>query len=156
MAGFDPAIPPGGLGTVTAKATAAGGGARWSKAVILETNDPRNPKIPLRFTYRGRSPLEVTPAPAVNLSVARGEPAAASLVVRRPDGEPLEMEAVVAGSPRLQIACERAAPDGGEWTIRVALADTTTPRVETAILTLRTNHPLQPELSVPVRMAVRP
>jgi hypothetical protein len=168
VAGFAPVIPPGGSGKVLAKAVSGGGAARWAKTVLVETDAAGAERLLLRFMYRTQPAVEVLPAPMVNLTTLQGESVSAELLLRRNDGHPLRASASVAGSAGIAVAWDQvlvaeagADPVGpparpGDWRARIRLEDTAAPGQHQALLRIRTDHPLQPEIAVPVRVGVRP
>jgi len=168
VAEFDSAIPPGGKGKVVAKVHTRGYQGKRTKTVRVTTNDPANPQVTLRMTFTVQSPVEVWPSRRPSLSVLQGQPGKLVLVLHRPDGKPLEVKEAFSNRPRLRVRVEKvtgenADPEGkrygarpGDWRLFVELPDTSRPLSETATVKVETNHPDRPEVSIPVRLRVRP
>ncbi|RMG48474.1 MAG: hypothetical protein D6718_01690 [Acidobacteria bacterium] len=167
MAEFDSVIPPGGQGKVVAKVHTKGQQGRRTKTISVQTDDPVRPNVTLRLSFEARPAVAVYPAPTVNLVAVQGEKAEASLLLRRGDGAPLRVEAVEASRPGVEAEAVPVEEDqpaegrlpaahAGDWKVRIRLASTREPRSETGRLHIRTDHPEQRDLSIPLRIQVRP
>jgi len=168
VAEFDSVIPPGGKGKVVAKVHTKGYQGKRTKTVRITTNDPANPQLTLRLTFTVQSPVEVWPTRRPSMSILQGQPGKLVLVLHRPDGKPLEVKEAFSSRPRLKVRVEKvteenADPEGkkygarpGDWRLILELGETSRPYAETATVKVETNHPERPEVSIPVRIRVRP
>jgi len=168
VAEFDSVIPPGGKGKVVAKVRTKGYQGKRTKTVRVTTNDPSSPQVTLRMTFTVQAPVEVWPTRRPSLSVLQGQPGRLVLVLHRPDGKPLEVKEAFSSRPRLKTRVEKvteknADPEGkkygarpGDWRLILELDDTSRPYSESATVKVETNHPERPEVSIPVRIRVRP
>ncbi|UCF66693.1 MAG: hypothetical protein JSV80_13010 [Acidobacteriota bacterium] len=169
MAEYDSAIPPGGSGTVIAKVRTRGRQGRQSKTVRVETNDPTTPFVTLRLTFVSQPAIDVLPTRTVTFAGFAGQKHEVTLLLRRADGEPLQVLEASSTRPNVSVVAEpvgaveppivttgRRVPPArpGDWRLRVNV-EGTEPRSEAGKLIVRTNHPQQPELTLPLRIQLR-
>ncbi len=141
---------------------------RRTKSAKVETNDPKKRRINLKVSFLSQAPVEVYPQQMAQLSAFAGEMAQATLVFHRPDGEALVLEDLVSTRDGVKIEAEKvseetADPAGkargasaGDWRVKLTVEDSARIRNESGSLKLKTNHPLRPELKLPLRIRIRP
>ncbi len=88
---YDPSIPPGGTGKVTAALDTRRVRGRVSKAVRVRTDDPSQPPVVLTITVEASRALDVHPNDHPLLRGAIGAVAPLELTVAAPDGAPFEI-----------------------------------------------------------------
>lgn len=121
--------------------------------VTLVTNDPARSLIYL--TMRGTAPqdLEVSP-PSLNFQVQQGETRERFVnIVGPPDLEVLDC---TSDSPALKFTKQLISKDATRtnWKVLVTLSSATTGSRK-SLLTIKTNHPERPEITVPIIAAVQ-
>ena len=121
--------------------------------VTLATNDPARPLIYL--TMRGTAPqnLEVSPQ-TLTFQVQQGETKDRVItLIGPPDFAVLDC---TADAPTLSVTKQLISKDEtrANWKIQVALASAVVGDAK-ALLTIKTNHPERPEITVPVAVSVR-
>jgi hypothetical protein len=168
VAEYDSAIPPGGQGKVVVKVRTRGIQGRRSKSVRIDTNDPEHRQVRLRVSFDSVMPVEVYPRPRAILHGFVGQPLDETLVIRRRDGQPLELSEPAVRQPGVSVSLERvdeagADPPGkrygarpGDWRVRLAVDDFAKPLSRRGRLQLQTNHPEKPVLTIPLTVRVRP
>lgn len=173
MAGFDPVIPPGGEGKVTATLSTNRYVGAVSKSISVYSNDPNNASTLLRLGGTVLVPIEVRPANHVQFTGRVGAVQPQELLIVARKGEPFDILEVKNQSQHLRFAVEpapeaaqaragggkapaRAPADGavagGQAAYRARLSlskDIPIGRLSEVIL-LETNHPEEPRLEIRV------
>lgn len=138
---------------------------------MLETNDPRRPQINLTFNFDVRAQLEIKPAPYVNLFGVQGDTLEQVIVIRRTDGEKLEVPEITVSDPRVEYGKEivtdatadrtpgPAAAKAGDVRLRFKVKPSA-PGVPASsgagTVRVKTNHPAKPEVTLPLSISVQP
>lgn len=163
VASFDAEIAPGATGKVRATldtTTLAGGVA---KTITVLSNDPKTPRATLTLRAEIVAFVEVAPGYARLLQVRTLPPQTAAVNLWSGDGTPFEVLEVRAPQPWIQASARRAepaerragAPDE-QWRVEVSLAPEAPLGPLTDKLVVRTSHPQQGEVEIPLSGFVRP
>lgn len=152
---------------------------RLSKSVAVTTNDPAQPAFSLVLSFTVNQAIEVLPSPFFNLLAVQGAVAEGAVVLRRPDGKPLQLKEVTTPQASLEVAFEAvtaqnadpqpaATPSNpnpppnpylaraGDWRIKVKAKDTSRVLNENGNIKVLTDHPEKPEIIIPVAVGIRP
>lgn len=164
VAEYDAVIEPGTAGLVRAKVDTRSILGPNAKAVTVFTNDARNPRIQLTIKSDVRPFLSVEPGYARFTSFVRHEgEQTASQLLSAPDFETLEVLGAESPQPWIEVEYREATDDertaeadGRQWRIDVTLTrDAPVGPVADRVL-VRTNHPKQETVEIPVSAFVRP
>lgn len=135
---------------------------------MIETSDPAHPQLNLVFDFNVLTPVLLLPSAIVNLYGVQGEPIKQTIIVRRPDGKPMEIKDVAGLPPEVvltkePVTAKNADPPTsnnparpGDVRLLFAVAQTDKPGSLTAQLKIATNHPDKPELTMPLTVNVQP
>ncbi len=165
MAGYDPVIPAGGSGKLTAKVkTHASQSGHLTKVVTVTTDDPVAKTIQLKMSFDVKPAIEVKPEARPQLEAIEGGTASKTLVLHRVDGKPLEVTRIDTGSPKLLTVTSRPATKKdrklgaveGDVVLEIRSKELSGFTQRTQILTLHTNHPKLETMRLPVRIRVKP
>ncbi|MCL4837426.1 MAG: DUF1573 domain-containing protein [Thermoanaerobaculia bacterium] len=163
VAEFDKRIPPGGAGKVHAELDTTGFSGPIAKGITVLTNDPANPRLQLTIQAKVEARLRAQPGYARYIYVqGHGEAAIAQTVwaVDFPDFQVLE---VVSPYPFLTVTFREATeperlPEatGRQWRVVTTLQPDAPVGALTEPVRIRTNHPRESVLSLPISGFVRP
>jgi len=146
--------PPGGSGSLTLRAKPGSG--EGFTAVMLKTNDPDRPRVPL--TLRTRVPWGITVFPdAARLVASPRQPARAALRVTADPGIRIQGSRQTRGEVRLAVEIrEERAPraDQCAWVITVTSPTDLAAGSFEDVLTLETSDAARPAVAVPVHLRV--
>lgn len=169
MAEYDSVVPPGGKGQVVVKVKTRGIQGRRAKSVRIDTNDPRQRQLRLTVSFESIMPIEVYPHPRATLYGYVGQGLDSILVVRRRDGQPLELgEPKVIGQVGVEVKVEpvdaahedpprkQNGARAGDWRLHVAASGVDRPQAAAGQIVIPTNHPEKPELRLPLTLRVQP
>jgi hypothetical protein len=162
----------------------AGRQGQQVKTISLETNDAAAPFSSLTVAFEVRMPVEVWPGQYVGLYGVQGEPTAATIVLRRTDGKPLEVKEATSTDPSVRIEIEKvteasadkasqSAPQGAPQNpasarpgdVRLVLTTDVTGEVpntnvpppgRSGNVKVLTNSPEKPEIVLPLTVQFRP
>ncbi|MFN7966580.1 MAG: hypothetical protein U0V87_12920 [Acidobacteriota bacterium] len=139
------------------------------KSITLETSDPVAPQMVLQFKFTVTAPISIWPAMQINLQGVQGDSVMQEFIFKRPDGKPLELSNAQVGNAKgVSVELEKVTdkttdpvdnPSGahnGDWRVRVMLDDASQPRREAGALTLVTNHPDRPSVTMPLQIQIQP
>jgi hypothetical protein len=161
-------IPAGGSGRLVAKVrTRSNQNGKFSKSVAITTDAPGMENLRLSMTFNVVAAIVMKPRGNLFLNAIQGQGGSAKLLLHRADGKPLEAEASRAGLPvnvQVQTRAVTATdadegqldPQPGDIWIEVVLSDDTPPLNRNATITVTTNHPEAPRLTIPLMIRVRP
>ncbi len=163
--------------------TAVSQNGRVSKSVNVYTSEPGAKNLRLRFTVDVRMPIAATPSFRFVLNTIEGQDASQRILLRRTDGEPLEIRrtkvpltgvtvtAHAVDNPPPQASPQpeatqtpwgeahqqktQAAETGDVWLDMEASTSLAAGRYSDAVR-LATNHPEAPEIEIPFTIRVRP
>lgn len=163
VAEFDRAIEPGETGAVNAVVDTSDFRGPIAKGITVFTTDPENARFTLTIKANVRMQIESKPGYA-RMIVVQGEP---TEPLRQwlwaSEGPPLQIESVTSPVPYLSVTHRQAAAEerksGGadrQWLVDLKLADDAPVGPVAGNVIVRTNHPRQPELRIPVSGFVRP
>ena len=165
MAGFDPVIPAGGSGKLTAKVKTHGTQkGRMTKIVTVTTDDPVAKTIQLKMSFEVEPAIEVKPTGRPTIQVLEGESGSMEIVLHRVDGKPLEVTKIETGGAKLitvkkwpaKKADQRIGAHGGDVVLEITTGPLSGFTTRSQLLTVYTNHPKVPEMRIPVMLRVRP
>jgi hypothetical protein len=144
--------------------TAALQNRRITKSIAVQTDAPDLKNLNLRFSVDVRTPIVFMPSDRLVISTVEGEEARKRFLLRRTDGEALEILSADTGDPALKVVAEPVvnkertndfeAAQGDVWLELVLPADSPIGS-RTGKLRLSTNDPVAPSLEVPFAMRVR-
>lgn len=165
VAEFDKVVGMGKTGKIHAVVETVTFNGPISKGITVYTNDTDNPRIQLTIQAKIEPYIQVKPGYARYLTV-QGE-AKAGVIVQSlwaPDGSDFAVESVESPFPFLKATFHAASeterlPDvkGKQWQIEMALDNFSAPVGSLAdYLTVRTNHPKQKLVQIPISGFVRP
>ncbi len=134
----------------------------------VETNDASRPVLNLRMSFVSQGLIDVLPTRFVSLNGFLGDPMTRSLVLRRNDGQPLEVLGASARNPGIEVVATpvtaETAQDAakaargaqvGDVLIEVSATDTIQVGTSAGQVVIETNHPDKPQLLLPLRSSVR-
>jgi hypothetical protein len=138
---------------------------RIAKSIAVRTDAADSPNLNLRFSVDVRAPIEFKPNNRLVISSLEGQETRKRVLLRRTDGETLEVHSADTGDPTLKAVAEpvvrkertndyEAAP-GDVWLDLILPADAPIGS-RTGKLQLVTNDPAASTLVVPFAMRVRP
>lgn len=164
VAEYDETIAPGATGTVRAVVDTTSLVGPNAKAVTVYTNDPDNPRIQLTIKSNPQPFLVVEPGYARFTSFVHGEEDQThSQLLWTDDFDALEITGIetpedwVEASYRPATEAERSAQGtGNQWRIDVTLAQEAPVGPVADRVLVRTNHPRQKSIEIPVSGFVRP
>lgn len=163
VASFDRTIEPGATGKVRAVVDTSDFAGPIAKSVTVLSNDPSTPRLVLSVKVDVRAHVVAQPSYARLIHTRTLAPPSTAFTVASGDKEDFAVTRVdsphewVTATVREATAEERL-PDvkGQQWRIEVALAADSPVGPLRDFLKVRTNHPGQPELAVPLSGVVRP
>jgi hypothetical protein len=163
VASFDAEIAPGATGKVRATldtSTLSGGVA---KTITVLSNDPKTPRATLTLRAEIVAFVEVAPGYLRLLQVRTMPAQTAAVNLWSGDGTPIELLEVRAPQPWMRASVRRAEPaerrEGApdeQWRVEVSLAPEAPLGPLTDKLVVRTSHPRQGEVEIPLSGFVRP
>ena len=174
VASFDETVLPGGTGTVRVELDTETFRGPVTRDVTVLTSDPGNPSIVLTVRAEVHPAVDAVPGYFRFLHVQGAEAPTIAQTIWSPDFPGLEVTDARSPLPALEVsfrpatAEERTADDdasaarassaaeGRQWVVRATLAsEAPTGPIEGDVV-VRTNHPQQPELRIPIGGYVRP
>jgi hypothetical protein len=166
VAEFDSVIPAGGTGTLTAKVhTRSSQSGAVSKSVAVTTSDPAAPRIMLGVNFNIVAAVSVLPQPRIYLHGIDGDRPETSLLLRRDDGEPLEITGIDASGGRLVLstttlteARKVGAVEGraGDVVVHATVDPDLPASSANGTVRVRTNHPDAPSIDIFYSLRMRP
>jgi hypothetical protein len=163
VAKFDQSIPPGAAGVVTAEVHTEAFRGPIAKDVTVLTNDPANPSIVLTLRADVRPLVDAAPGYVHFVHVQGAAAPTSKQTVWSGDQAELAVLAVESPLPAITVAFRPAAdgersPDGRgrQWVLTATLDSEAPPGPLSGDLVVRTNHPQQPTLLLPLAGYVRP
>ena len=168
MPEFDSVIPAGGSGTLTASvATKPTQRGRMVKSITVLTDAPDTPPLRLEIQMQVELPIEVLPSHRIYLQAKTADGDTEQLVLRRSDGQPLELfDPVSRVGAWVEFSMEPVERPGrldngidlrpGDVVLSAAVKDEVEAVSRSGNLQLRTNHAQMPVLEIPVTLRVRP
>ncbi len=161
-------IPAGGSGTLKAKIVLRQGQTNpLSKSIMVYTDADSGRPLRLRLKVQPVAPVTVLPQMYVHLRASTGDPGGESVLLRRGDGEVLEItSATSVPAEALELSWQKVGPDGGDAVrgvvprqgdVRLELrlaADAPVGR-RNGVVRVATNHPDSPTLDIPYVVIVR-
>lgn len=163
VAKFDASIPPGGQGLISAEVHTETFRGPIAKDVTVLTNDATNPSIVLTLRADVRPWVDVAPGYVHFVHVQTAAAPTSVQTLWSGDRTDLQVLAVESPLPAVTVAFRPAAeaernPEGSgrQWVVTATLASEAPSGPLSGDLVVRTNHPQQPELLVPLAGYVRP
>jgi hypothetical protein len=152
----DAVVAPGKPGRVRVTIDTLGMGGSTTTTVHVPTNDPAHARIDLDLRLDVYPLIAVVPGKARFISVRGADPVTVAQTLHAMDDVPFRVREVVSTVPGVVV--ER--PEGGEprveWTIGLTLRGDAPVGALAGVVELRTDHPKQSRLGIPVSGFVRP
>lgn len=163
VASFDSRIAAGESGTVRAVVDTGAFAGPIAKSVTVLSNDPVNPRLVLTVKADIRAHVLAQPSYARLIQTRTMPPTTTEFTVASPDRDDFRVLGVdaphdwVSAEVREATEAERIAEGRGtQWRIAVTIPGDAPVGPLLDVLKVRTNHPGQPELVVPLSGMVRP
>lgn len=163
VAKFDARIPPGGSGKVHAELDTTGFLGPIAKGITVLTNDPANPRLQLTIQAQVEARLRAQPGYARYIYVQGHGEAPIAQTVWALDYPDLEVVEVVSPYPFLTVSFREATEAerlseavGRQWRVLTTLQPDAPVGALTEPVLIRTNHPREPEMDLPISGFVRP
>jgi len=163
VAHYDRSIAPGQTGVIRAVVDTTSLSGPVTNTVTLSTNDPNKPQI--QFILKGKVEPHVAVKPGyARYTTVQGEPVeGVPQTIWAADGLPFDIERVVSPLPALKITYREAKPEernqdapGKQWRLESVLSGEAKAGELSEIVTIRTTHPRQQVVYLPVSGLVRP
>jgi hypothetical protein len=164
VAEFDKSIAPGKTGKVHAVVDTSTFGGPISKGLTVFTNDPATPQLELTVRAKVEPYIAVKPGYARYVTV-QGENVEGDITqtLWATDGSSMEVVGVDSPWPYLKVSfheakAEERLPDiqGKQWRVEMKLANDAKVGPLAEYVTVRTNHPKQKVVQIPITGFVRP
>ena len=164
VAEFDKTIAPGKTGKVHAVVDTSTFGGPIAKGLSVFTNDPATPQIELTVRAKVEPYIAVKPGYARYVTV-QGEPIEGDITqtLFATDGSAMDIVGVDSPWPYLKVSfreakAEERLPDveGKQWRVEMKLGNDAKVGPLAEYVTVRTNHPKQKVVQIPVTGFVRP
>jgi hypothetical protein len=164
VAEYDETIAAGGSGRVRAVVDTKSEIGANAKAITVYTNDPGNPRIQLTIKSTVRTFITLDPGYARFTSFVHGErDQSAPQLLWTEDFPNLEITGVESPASFIEVSYREATPpersgegSGRQWRIDVTLTEAAPVGPVADHVTVRTNHPRQKLVEIPVSGFVRP
>lgn len=164
VAEYDETIEPGGTGTVRAVVDTTSEAGPNAKAISVRTNDPDTPRIQLTIESNVKQFLTAEPGYARFTTFVREDrDQSIPQLLWTDDFEDLEITEVEAPEPWIEVSHREATAAessekgvGRQWRIDVTLSKEAPVGPVAQRILLRTNHPEQKVVEIPVTGFVRP
>jgi hypothetical protein len=160
---FDERIAPGASGTIRAEVDTRDLVGSIAKSVTVLSNDPATPRLQLTVKADVRAFVVAQPSYARFVHTQTQPESSLGLTVASPEAADFRVLEAVSPYPHLRATVREAqdaeriadAP-GPQWRIELTLAADAPVGPLRDFLRVKTNHPRQPELEIPLSGTVRP
>lgn len=164
VAEYDETIAPGATGKVKAVVDTTGESGQNSKLITVATNDPENARIQLAIQSDVKTFLSVNPGYARFPSfVHNDKDQTIAQVLWTEDFPDLEIEEIETPQPWIEVSHREASETersekglGKQWRLDVTVSSEAPVGPVAEMVLVRTNHPQQAEVQIPVSGFVRP
>jgi len=166
VAEFDSVIPAGGSGTLTARVkTTTTQSGPVSKSIAVTTDAEGAQRLRLNVTFKSVTAVSVLPRPQLSLSGVYGDELTSTVILRRTDGEKLEITGIENTDPRLvittRIATENLDVDRvkaipGDVMLIASVAPDIKAGMTNGRLKIKTNHPDAEVIVLAYTLRLRP
>jgi hypothetical protein len=163
VANFDKTIQPGGTGKVEAEVDTTAFSGPIAKSVLVFSNDPASPQVNLVIKAEVRSFVEVLPRNLIRLNVLQGEPATEKVILSSADASDFKVTGIdTLGGPYdvkfRELPDKERIPDrrGSQWEVAVTVPANAPEGLLNNKITVKTNAPKAPEVTLQVSGVVRP
>lgn len=160
---FDERIAPGASGRIRAQVDTKDLTGAIAKSVTVLSNDPVTPRLQLTVKADVRAWVLAQPSYARFVHTQTQPESSTGLTVASPEGADFRVLEVVSPYPYLRAAVREAQPTerivdaaGPQWRVELTLAADAPVGPLREFVRVRTNHPRQPELEIPLSGTVRP
>lgn len=138
------------------------------KTVTVESNDPQHGQVVLQFRVKIEQPISVFPTNFVNMIGTQGDKLQNTFVLRRGDGQRLTLSEATSSLAEVKVELQavtvaNADPpektDGahaGDWRLLVSVPDVTKQFQNAGQITVKTDHPERPLMSLPLQVSIAP
>ena len=141
-------IPPGGVGEIKATFRSKGYSGEVKKSIMVETNDPDNPRVSLSLSGRVIAELMVTPRYINFRNVSKDRPPKPiSLEIKLQQGKGLKIEKVSVENPNIVLKEEKKTKE--EAVYSVSLSEKVPIGRLTGKILIKTNSKKSPKTQVP-------
>jgi hypothetical protein len=163
VADYDREIAAGGEGWVKAKLDTEDFSGPVSKSILIMTNDPLDPTVTVVIKADVTPYIEVVPRPLIRFNAVKHEEMSERVVVTAAEGEQnFNISRVESSVPYLVTSVRTLEGDDllrgrgdNQYEIRLTLADDAPVGPVSAQLTVHTDHPKAPEVSIKVYGVIR-
>lgn len=164
VAEFDKTIAPGKTGKVHAVVDTSTFGGPIAKGLSVYTNDPATPQLELTIRAKVEPYIAIKPGYARYVTV-QGEPVEGDITqtLWATDGSSMDIVGVDSPWPYLKVSFREATPEerlpdvqGKQWRVEMKLGNDAKVGPLAEYVTVRTNHPKQKVVQIPVTGFVRP
>lgn len=164
VAEFDKTIAPGQTGKVHAVVDTSTFGGPIAKGMSVFTNDPATPQLELTIRAKVEPYIAIKPGYARYVTV-QGEPVEGDITqtLWATDGSSMDVVGVDSPWPYLKVSFHEAKPEerlpdiqGKQWRVEMKLGNDAKVGPLAEYVTVRTNHPKQKIVQIPVTGFVRP
>lgn len=163
VADFDPTIPPGGSGEVRASLDTTNLNGPNSKTLTVFTNDSDNPAITLTIKGEVRPFIAAIPGYARFITVRNEAEGMVAQTLWSQDGNDFDVIGVDTPEPFITATFRPAKDDekseqgkGRQWRVEIKLAADAPVGALRGYVTVKTNHPKQSAVKLPISGFVRP
>ncbi|MFN7942425.1 MAG: DUF1573 domain-containing protein [Thermoanaerobaculia bacterium] len=163
VADFDKKIAPGKTGKVHAEVETVDFSGPIAKTVTVFTNDTKNPRLVLTVKARVEPHIAVVPGYARYIYVQTLEPGTIAQTLWALDYPDFQVQSVTSPYPFIKASFreskeEEKRPEGigRQWRIEATIQGDADVGPLRDFLVVKTNHPKQPEVRVPISGFVRP
>ena len=160
---FDPVIAPGKSGTVVVYLDALHLSGAGSTTTAVMSNDVDQPTAKLTLSFEVKPEIAVTPGFARWIYVQQEPTGTIANSIHAKDGQPFEVLGVDVPAPGIHATFRPAKPEerdssvtGPQWRIELAIDRDAPVGAVRGIAVVRTNHPKQPRVPIPLSGFVRP
>ena len=163
VASFDEQIAPGQSGKVTAEVSTEEFRGPIAKDITVLTSDPSNPQLTLTVKAEVQPWVDAQPGYLRFIHVAGGAPMTSTQVLWSADQADFRVLGAESPLPQLEVtfrpATEQERDPGGkgrQWVVVGTLRGDAKPGPLAGDVVVRTSHPQQPTLALPIAGYVRP
>lgn len=148
-------LPPGGTSEIKATFDSTNFRGNVHKTVQVRSNDPKTPLYVLNLQGTIVEQIVVTPLQLNAGSIKAGGRQELTLTLENHGDKPLNINAVKSPSPQIQATVKKSRLKAGEsTTIKVTVSPRSEDKVVSGYLTISTDNPAKPEITVPVFASV--
>lgn len=163
VASFDAKVAPGGKGKIHAELDTSDFQGPVAKTITVTSNDPTNPRLTLTIKAKIEPHIAVFPGYARYIYVQTLDPGTVAQTLWPLDGQDFRVLSVDSPYPFIHASFREATeaerkPEGKgrQWRVEMAIQPDAAVGPLREFLVIKTDHPKQPEVRVPISGFVRP